>query len=180
MAAPPASPGTSPRRGSFAFLARFAGFLVLFYLLVALRPVNDHVIVPFTAGIARASGTLLRTLGEPVSVEGTEIRSSSFAVQIENGCNGLETILLFVSAVLAFPAAARWRAAGLLVGFAAIEAFNLLRVASLVWVGGHRPALFSSFHTILWQSLVVLFGVLLFLFWAARAGSRARRAEAVR
>lgn len=179
MAAPAASRPSSPRRRSLAFLARFGALLVVFYVVIALRPVNDRVIVPFTAGIARVSGALLTALGERVSVEGTEIRSPGFAVQIENGCNGLETILLFASAVLAFPASPARRAFGLLLGFAAIEVFNLLRVASLFWVGEHRPSLFSTFHTVLWQSLVVLFGVLLFLFWAARArGAAERRAEA--
>jgi exosortase H (IPTLxxWG-CTERM-specific) len=160
---------TSPRRGSLAFLARFAALLVVFYVAVALRPVNDAVVVPFTARIASVSGGILRALGEPVSVEGTEIRSGGFAVQIENGCNGLETVLLFASAVLAFPAPWKRRLAGFLLGFAAIQLFNLVRVVSLFWIGKHHPAFFSASHTILWQSLVVLFGVLLFLFWAARS-----------
>jgi len=46
---------SSPRRRSLLFLARFAVLLVVFYFLVAWRPVNGAVIVPFTAGIARAS-----------------------------------------------------------------------------------------------------------------------------
>jgi exosortase H (IPTLxxWG-CTERM-specific) len=168
----------SSRRRSLAFLGRFGALLVLLYVAVALRPINDAVIVPFTAKIARVSGAILNALGEPVAVEGTEIRSEAFAVQIENGCNGLETVLLFGSAVLAFPAPWKRRLAGLLLGFAAIELFNLVRVVTLFWIGGHRPALFSASHTILWQSLVVLFGVVTFLLWAARsresvAGSRA-------
>ena len=63
--------------------------------------VNDAVIVPFTAAIASVSGRLLNTFGEKAEVVGTEIRSSSFGVNIENGCNGVETALLFGSAVLA-------------------------------------------------------------------------------
>jgi len=159
----------SPRRESFAFLARFGALLVLFYLAIALRPVDRAVVVPFTAAIARVSGAILNALGEPATVAGTEIRSPAFAVQIENGCNGLETVLLFAAAVLAFPASWKRRLAGLVLGFAAIELVNLLRVVSLFWIGVHRPALFSASHTVLWQSLVVLFGVLLFLSWAARA-----------
>jgi len=157
------------RRESLAFLARFGVLLVLFYVAIALRPVDAAVVVPFTAAIARVSGAVLNALGEPAAVAGTEIRSPAFAVQIENGCNGLETVLLFGAAVLAFPAPWKRRLAGLVLGFAAIELVNLLRVVSLFWIGVHRPALFSASHTVLWQSLVVLFGVLLFLSWAARA-----------
>jgi exosortase H (IPTLxxWG-CTERM-specific) len=153
-------------RRSLLFLARFGAVLVVLYFLVAWRPINDAVIEPFTAGIAWVSAALLNAIGEPVSAAGTEIRSSGFAVNIENGCNGIETILLFASAVLAFPSSLRRKAVGLLLGAAAIEILNLVRVVSLFWIGRHRPALFSSSHTVIWQSVVVLFGVLLFLAWA--------------
>ncbi len=162
------SKATASNRRSALFLARFVALLVVFYVVVASRPVNDAVIVPFTAGVARVSAAALSGIGEKVSVAGTEIRSGAFAVNIENGCNGVEAALLFGSAILAFPAPWRRRALGLILGFAAIQALNLVRVVSLFWIGAHRPALFSSSHTVLWQSAVVLFSVLLFLFWASR------------
>lgn len=162
------SPASSANRRSIFFLARFLGLLVVFYLLVASHPVDRAVIVPFTSVIARVSAGVLNVLGERVTVSGTEIRSGLFAVQIENGCNGVETALLFGSAVLAFPAPWRRRLIGLLLGFVAIEIINLVRVVTLFWVGAHRPAFFSASHTVLWQSAVVLCGVLLFLLWASR------------
>ena len=158
----------SPRRQSAFFLVRFLALLVAFYFLVAAPPVNDAIIVPFTAAIARAGAAVLNVFGEKVVVVGTEIRSSAFAVQIENGCNGVETALLFGCAVLAFPAPWGRRLAGLLLGFVAIQLINLVRVVSLFWIGAHRPALFNSSHTVVWQSIVVLCGVLLFLVWASR------------
>jgi exosortase H (IPTLxxWG-CTERM-specific) len=158
----------SPRRRSVGFLLRFVALLVVFYLIVASRPVNDAVIVPFTAGIASVSAVVLNAFGEKVEVRGTEIRSSSFGVNIENGCNGVETALLFGAAVLAFPASWKRRLVGLGAGFLAIQVLNLFRVVTLFWIGLHRPALFNSSHTVIWQSVVVLFGVLLFLIWASR------------
>jgi len=167
------SKGNSGSRGrSFGFLLRFVLFLVVFYFLVAAKPVNDHVIVPFTAWIASASGTVLNVLGERATVHGTEIQSGSFGVNIENGCNGIETALLLAAAVLAFPAGWRQRLTGFFLGFLAIQVLNLIRVVSLVWIGRHRPALFDSSHTVIWQSAVVLFGVLIFLFWASRQRPR--------
>jgi exosortase H (IPTLxxWG-CTERM-specific) len=156
------------RRRSLLFLGKFIALLVVFYFVVAWRPVNDAVVVPFTAGVARVSAAALRLIGEDASVFGTEIRSARFAVNIENGCNGVETALLFGAAVLAFPAPWRRRLLGLVAGFVAIQAINLVRVVSLFWIGAHRPSLFSSSHTVLWQSIVVLCGVLLFLAWATR------------
>jgi exosortase H (IPTLxxWG-CTERM-specific) len=161
------------RRRSLGFLLRFVVFLVVFYLIVASHPVNDAVIVPFTGWIATASAKILNAIGEPVTVVGTEIRSAGFGVNIENGCNGVETALLLAAAVLAFPAGWRQRLTGFLLGFVAIQILNLVRVVSLVWIGRHRPAFFDSSHTVIWQSAVVLFGVLLFLLWASRQTRRA-------
>jgi len=169
--------GRAARKRSLAFLGRFLLLLLAFYVIVASRPVNDHVIVPFTHGIAAASARILTALGEPVAVSGTELRSDTFSVNIENGCNGVETALLLAAAVLAFPASWLPRLTGFLLGFAAIQLLNLVRVVSLVWIGRHRPALFNSSHTVLWQSAVVLFGVLLFLFWASRQTRRGREEE---
>ena len=164
-----ASKGEPGSRGrSLGFLVRFVIFLVVFYFLVAAKPVNDHAIVPFTSWIATASGKVLNAIGEPVTVQGTEIHSGSFGVNIENGCNGVETALLLAAAVLAFPAGWRQRLTGFFLGFLAIQVLNLIRVVSLVWIGRHRPALFDSSHTVIWQSAVVMFGVLIFLLWASR------------
>jgi len=160
------------RRRSFSFLGRFIALLAVLYFAVAAHPVNDAVIVPFTAGIARASAVALNALGEGVTVVGTEIKSPRVSVNIENGCNGVETALLFGAAVLAFPAPWKRRLLGLSLGFAAIQLVNLARVVSLFWIGAHRPALFSASHTVLWQSIVVLCGVLLFLLWASREQKR--------
>ena len=168
-------PASEANRRSAAFLLRFLGFLVFFYLVVAWRPVNDAVIVPFTAGIASVSGAILNALGERVTVGGTEIRTGAFGVNIENGCNGIETALLYTAAVLAFPSTWKWRGIGLVAGFLAIQLVNFVRVVTLFWIGGHRPALFSSAHTVLWQGAVVLFGVVLFLLWATRQRPREAR-----
>jgi exosortase H (IPTLxxWG-CTERM-specific) len=164
------------RRSAF-FVARFLALLIGLYFVVASHPVNDQIIVPFTGGVARLSAAVLNILGERVTVSGTAIRSGRFAVEIENGCNGVETALLFGAAVIAFPAPWRRRGAGLLLGFIAIEAVNLVRVITLFWVGAHRPALFSTSHTVLWQSIVVMCGVLLFLVWASREASASAAAE---
>lgn len=169
-------PNEPGRRSPKRFLLTFAALLILFYAVIALHPVNDHVVVPFTRAVARVSSGILNVLGERVSVAGTAITSTAFTVNIENGCNGLETALLLAAAVLAFPASWRQRLAGFVLGFAAIEAVNLVRVVSLFWIGAHRPRWFGSAHTLVWQSLVVLAGVGLFVLWASIVTQKARPA----
>ena len=173
-AAPPPPAGAPWRRHrrEIRFLALFLLLLGGGFALVSLRSVNDHAIEPFTAGIARASGAALDLLGQHTSLAGTVIRSPRFAVNIRNGCNGVETMLIFLAAVLAYPARWRARLAGLALGIAAIQAVNLVRVVALFLTGVYIPRLFDTPHTVVWQTLVILFGVLLWIYWASRFAAR--------
>lgn len=156
------------KRPESLFLVKFLGLLVLFFAAVAPKPLNDRIVEPFTAGVARAGGAVIGLLGEDVRMKGTTIASSRFAVDIRNGCNGLETVFIFAAAVLAFPAPWKLRLAGLAAGTVLIQLFNLVRIASLYFIGLHFPKLFEESHVVVFQVLVVLFGVALFLLWAQR------------
>src|SRR4029079_5602687 len=91
-------------RRELTFLILFVILLGGGFTLISLHWVKDPVIDPFTAGIARVSAGVLGVLGQHVSMSGTVIRSPRFAVNIRNGCNGVEGMLIFLAAVLAFPA----------------------------------------------------------------------------
>jgi exosortase H (IPTLxxWG-CTERM-specific) len=176
---PTAAARPRSRRREATFLVVFLVLLGASFTLISWRPVNDRVIVPFTAGVARASGAALELLGQRITLRGTVIDNGRFAVNIENGCNGVETMLIFGSAVLAFPASWRARLAGLALGVVAIQAVNLVRVAALFLTGAYFPRFFDSSHTVVWQSVVILCGVLLWIYWAHRfATPREPRARA--
>ena len=85
---------------------------------------------------------------------------------IFNGCNGLITSLIFVSGVLAFPA--RWPAKliGVAGGLFAIQLINMVRIISLFYVGVFFPTYFNDAHIYIWQSVVILAGVGLWIGWA--------------
>ncbi|HVT19259.1 MAG TPA: exosortase H [Thermoanaerobaculia bacterium] len=159
-------------RGEVTFLVLFLALLGAGFTLISLNWVNDHLIEPFTGGIARTSGAALNLLGQHVSMQGTVIRNARFAVNIRNGCNGVEAMLIFLSAVLAFPSPWVSRAVGLALGIVAIQAVNLVRVVALFLTGVYFPKLFATSHTVIWQTLVILFAVLLWLFWAHRFATR--------
>jgi exosortase H (IPTLxxWG-CTERM-specific) len=172
---PPGSESGGPSPAWWRRYRREIRFLVLFlvflgggFALVSLNWVNDHAVEPFTAGIARASGATLNLIGQRTTLQGTVIRNPRFAVNIRNGCNGVETMLIFLAAVLAFPATWRARLLGLGLGIAAIQVVNLVRVVALFLTGAYLPRLFDTSHTVIWQTLVILFGVLVWVYWANR------------
>jgi exosortase H (IPTLxxWG-CTERM-specific) len=155
-------------RREVTFLALFVLLLGGSFTLISINWVNDHLVEPFTGGIARLSGATLNLLGQHVTMRGTVIQGPRFAVNIRNGCNGVEAMLIFLAAVLAFPATWRSRLTGLALGILAIQVVNLVRVVSLYLTGAYWPRIFDASHTVIWQSVVILVGVLLWVFWAHR------------
>jgi exosortase H (IPTLxxWG-CTERM-specific) len=155
-------------RREITFLVVFVVLLAGSFTLVSVNWVNDRVIEPFTSWVAQVSGWILNVFGQHVALHGTVIKSERFAVNIRNGCNGVEAMLIFFSAVLAFPAGWRARLIGLGLGLAALQGINLIRVVALFLTGVYWPRLFEASHTVVWQSIVILCSVLLWILWASR------------
>lgn len=150
------------------FLAIYVAVLTGGFVILALRPVNDRVVNPYTTFVANEARVTLNAFGEHATVTRQVLASPRFSVAIYNGCNGLEAILIFASGVVAFPAPWRKKGMGIVLGFVAIQLFNVIRVVSLFYIGALRPQWFSVSHTFVWQSLVIVFGVVLWLVWVRR------------
>lgn len=158
------------------FLVKFAVVLVAAYLFIAWNPVNDHVIVPFTAALARSAAAILNAFGQHVTTIETTITSvaaipgaRAFAVTVNNGCNGIEAMLLLLAAIIAFPATLRARLIGLAIGALVVQLLNEVRIVSLWLIGAYKPGLFDLFHGAVWQIAIVLAAILWFVKWSATA-----------
>lgn len=147
------------------FLLVFFLLLVLFEIPLLIEPVDRVVVRPFTAGIATVSGSLLRAMGQPVTVSGTLVSGPCFTVNINNGCNGLEATLFLLAAVLAFPATAKARALAAIGGIALIQTLNMVRVLSLYLIGCYRREWFDTFHLAIWQTVIFAAAILFFANW---------------
>lgn len=156
--------------------ARFViGFCVLVlvgYVFVALNPVNDAVIDPFTHFVAVVSSSLLRAAGEQVQVTGTIMRSAGFALEVKNGCNAVDASIIFLASVLAFPATWRSRAIGAICGLLLLHVLNIVRLASLFALGVHFRGLFDLFHVGVMQAVFIAVSVGIFFIWSSRFAQR--------
>ncbi len=155
--------GLAPR---ILFVTKFGLGLVVLYVIAALNPVNDRVIVPFTALVARATAVVLRIVDSGIQSAGTVIRSPSFAIDVNNGCNGIEAMILLSAAIFAFPATLRSRLAGLVVATIAVQLLNVVRLSSLFWLGANHRRFFDLFHVAVWQSLIILAAISMFVLWS--------------
>jgi exosortase H (IPTLxxWG-CTERM-specific) len=111
---------------------------------------------------------MLNVLGEKVTISGTMISSPKFGVNINNGCNGVEAMLILLASIIAFPASMKSRAAGLFLGAIVVQILNAVRIISLYLLGAYHPRLFELFHTAVWQIVIILSAIGFFLIWSAR------------
>jgi len=93
---------------------------------------------------------------------------NGFAVEMREGCNGINVIILLWSAILAFPA--RWdsKVIGLVAGSVIIQMVNIVRFISLFYLGQYSLPWFDFAHTYLWESLLVLDTLVVFWLWVDR------------
>jgi exosortase/archaeosortase family protein len=54
---------------------------------------------------------------------------------------------------------------GFLIGFVAIQALNLVRIISLFYIGQWSQVWFDWFHHYLWQALIILDALVVWLIW---------------
>ena len=151
----------------FRFTILFVVLLLGLFTLEVLEPVDRHVIVPFTSVLADISTWLIGLFDEDAVASGKVIRSLStgFAVSIERGCNGVEAVIILAAAIFAFPAPWKHKLAGFAVGFVAIQALNLVRIISLFYLGQWSMTWFEWFHLYLWQALIILDALVVWLLW---------------
>lgn len=156
-----------PEFRSLRFFVLFLLLMTVFFTLEILSPVQEQLIRPFTAFVARLSALLVMIFDSGVMAQGEVLRDtdSGFAVAIQAGCNGVEAVLVFAAAVLAYPCRWREKIQGIAMGVATIQGFNLLRIISLFYLGQWNASAFQWFHLYGWQALIMLDVLLVFLLW---------------
>jgi len=166
------------------FFILFTVLLVGLFTLEILQPAEKYVILPFTSFIADVSVWIIQSFDDNVQAISNVIRdkTTGFGVRIERGCNGVEAVIILFAAIFSFPAPIKNKVIGFVIGFFAIQALNLVRIVSLFYLGQWNQVAFEWFHLYLWQALIILDALVVWLIWLrtlpqAKA-RRAREAEA--
>lgn len=149
------------------FFVLFTVLLVGLFTLEILQPAEKYVILPFTSLIADVSVWVIQLFDDNVVALSNVIRdkTTGFGVRIERGCNGVEALIILFAAIFAFPAPLRHKLIGFTIGFFAIQGLNLVRIVSLFYLGQWNQVAFEWFHLYLWQALIILDALVVWLVW---------------
>lgn len=149
------------------FFILFTVLLVGLFTLEILQSAEKYVILPFTSFIADISVWIVKFFDDDVVAYGNVIRdtASGFGVRIERGCNGIEALIILFASIFAFPAPFKNKLIGFAIGFFAIQGLNLVRIVSLFYLGQWNEVAFEWFHLYLWQALIILDALVVWLIW---------------
>jgi len=149
------------------FFIIFLVLLIGLFTLELFQSAEKYIILPFTSMVADISVWLVQSFDDNVIATGNVIRdkASGFGVRIERGCNGLEAVIILFSAIFAFPAPFKHKLIGFVAGFFAIQLLNLVRIISLFYLGQWNYTAFEWFHLYLWQALIILDALVVWLIW---------------
>ena len=165
------------------FFTLFVVILVALFAVELTPPAQRVFVLPWTEALARISASLITLFDPGVAAFGKVLQdtASGFAVTIEAGCNGIEAAIILVAAMLAYPAPWKHRVVGILAGLAAVQALNIVRVISLFYIGQWNEQAFHWAHLYLWQALIMLDVLIVWLLWMRTLptqGALAARQEA--
>ncbi len=118
---------------------------------------------------AASASAVLNMMGASTVAHGTVLSSSGFAVDITVECMAIGPVLLFIGGVLAFPSTPKDRCWGILFGAVVLTIVNVVRIASLFWIGKSLPQYLDVAHLLVWQAAIVVLAILLWVVWAQMA-----------
>lgn len=149
------------------FSVIFITLILSLLLLEIYEPVRQAVILPFTSALASFCTWLIQFFDSSVVTfkDIIEDPTTGLSIQIAPGCNGVEAMIILLAAVLAFPSPWFYKLKGLFWGFLAIQSLNTVRIISLFYLLQWDRDWFMFFHTYLWQALIVLDALVVWLIW---------------
>ena len=158
---------------------RFAAFAVIFVALQAAwaglegSQVWKTWMETLNVGTATAFINLLSPESDALA-DGTRIRAAGGGLNLLQGCDGAELLLLLTSAFLVAPLSLKWRAVGWCLGLALAWLLNVGRLVALFYAWRADPGTFDVLHNYIGPVFLILILALyvngVFAFAAESAG----------
>lgn len=157
------------------FWIRFLIIQALLFGAEMLTSVQRLAIEPFNHFLASLSAGLMQVFDASVYARDGIIWNTHtlFGIEILAGCNAVEASILLIAAILAFPAPWRHKLKGLAYGLLALHLLNLVRIISLFYLGQWSDKAFEWAHLYIWQALIMLDAVVVWLLWMYKMPGRA-------
>jgi exosortase/archaeosortase family protein len=149
------------------FLIIYIVLMGIFWFLIGYRRVQNVFDINgrYTDLIIYVTVKLLGLAGIQSTTHGTIINLPSTSVEVVFGCNGLEAVIIYSIAVLAFPSTWKHKLLGIIFGFVMIQFINVIRILVVIYVAGNFQRIFDIVHVYLAQGLMIAVALGVFLLY---------------
>jgi len=155
--------GVSLRRFALTYLILMGAF----FILIGFEPILNLIDINglYTRAIVVITARILSFLGIASTCQGSIIELFSISLDVKFGCNGLEAVMIYSVAVIAFPASWKTKLTGIAVGFVVIQIVNILRIVGLAYSGIHAKNFFEYIHTYIAQGMMIAISLGVFFIY---------------
>ena len=153
----------------FNFFIKFLGVLLPFYVVWHTDFFKETILASWTALNSSMASVILNLFGASTTSVGNMLSGPGASLQIYEGCDGIEPVMLLVAGIVAFPAPVKHKLKGILYGSLFILGLNFVRILSLYVVQVYWPAGFEFMHIEFWQVVFILVAVLVWVFWIKKS-----------
>jgi len=155
------------------FILTYFLLMGAFLFLMRYEPILQHIDINniYSKSIVYITHDVLNFLNVKSTCHGTIITLPGISLDVKFGCNGLEAVMIYVVAILAFPARWKMKLIGILAGFILIQIINIIRITALAYAAVHFQAQFETIHTYVAQGfmIAVVLGIFfIYLHYATR------------
>ncbi len=154
-------------------MLRFALFFLIFEAAIFLVLWREPIFRPYAGFNAKLAAAVLSPFVDGTTAQSGFLSAPGFAIQVRPGCDAYQASAVLLAGIAAFPASARKKLAGALVGVAALCLLNVVRLAAILLTGIHRPALFDAMHLEIMPGVFMVSALVLWLAWAQWTRARA-------
>ncbi len=166
---------------------RLIGFVVTFLVILIIGAIAypyfsiamAEELRGFMAVTADVCGGILGVFYDGVTVSDRYLSFKGFSVEIIEECTGIFEMLIFLAALIAYPASWKSKVVGFLLGIPALYLFNVARIVFLTVVGVYYRGSFDFMHLYFWQATLILMITTVWVLWILLVVSREEKPTAI-
>jgi len=128
---------------------------------------------------ADITGFFLKLFGLTVQVSGRVVTMPNFGIEVVGECTGLYEMLIFLAAMIAYPAGWKKKVMGAVLGIPFLYVINIIRMIFITLVANWSPKTFEFLHLYFWQVAMILIILSVWVLWIEKVVHYERKAVAV-
>ena len=141
---------------------------------------HSSIFVPFLEFNARAANSLLNLFGTDTRVDGVFVNGPSFSFWVSAECTSTIFTAIFASAAIGWPSTVKEKLTGIVLAAAVLFVVNLVRIVTLYYIGSAFPGFLDFAHFFLWQILLILLTVGLWVLWMEKIVHKTEKGQDIK